>query len=262
VRIAGTSATWRVLETPPAPGQWNMALDDTLVESVRAGDAPILRFYRWRPACVSLGRNQPTSDAWNPSRLARLGVDLVRRPTGGRAVLHDDELTYSVVAPVGVLGTPRSVYRLVNEILVDGLARLGAAAGIQASTGARAPLPSTTPCFAEPVEGEVLAGRRKLIGSAQVCRDGVLLQHGSLPLRASPALADPRLLESFRGGAPAYLGEILDPLPDWSEIVAALCRSWEAAVGRMETVDPHGRAARPDPRHLETHADPAWVLRR
>jgi len=239
-----------------------MALDDTLVESVRAGHAPILRFYRWSSACVSLGRNQPTFDAWAPERLARKGIGLVRRPTGGRAVLHDDELTYSVVVPIRMFGTPRAAYRLINEILVDGLVRLGAAAAIQAATGTRAPLPSTTPCFAEPAEGEVLAVGRKLIGSAQVCRDGVLLQHGSLPLRPSSALADPPLRDSFRGGAPAYLGEILDPLPDWSEIVAALTGAWEAALGRVEAVDPRGAAARPDPRHLAIHGDPGWVSRR
>jgi lipoyl(octanoyl) transferase len=86
---------WRLLDTPPAPGAWNMAVDEALAESVRAGGAPVLRFYRWSPACLSLGRNQP-ADGYDRDRIRRRGVEVVRRPTGGRAVLHHRELTYSV----------------------------------------------------------------------------------------------------------------------------------------------------------------------
>ena len=85
---------WRLIDTAPAPGAWNMAVDEALMERVRGGGAPVLRFYRWEPACLSLGRNQPATGAYDAAAIAARGVDVVRRPTGGRAVLHHRELTY------------------------------------------------------------------------------------------------------------------------------------------------------------------------
>ncbi|HLM68541.1 MAG TPA: hypothetical protein VK358_13475, partial [Longimicrobium sp.] len=104
---AGTP--WRLLDTPPAPGAWNMAVDEALAQSVRAGEPPVLRVYRWSPPCLSLGRNQP-SGGYDRDEIRRRGLDVVRRPTGGRAVLHHRELTYSVAAAEGVLGGPRQAY--------------------------------------------------------------------------------------------------------------------------------------------------------
>ena len=83
---------WRLLDTPPAPGAWNMAVDEALADSVRAGGPPVLRVYRWSPPCLSLGRNQP-SDGYDRDEIRRRGIDVVRRLTGGRAVLHHRELT-------------------------------------------------------------------------------------------------------------------------------------------------------------------------
>jgi lipoyl(octanoyl) transferase len=235
-----------------------MALDESLMESVRNGSGPTLRFYRWSTPCISLGRNQPTGGGLDPKRLLEAGVDVVRRPTGGRAVLHHDEITYSVVLPAREFGTPRTAYRRINSLLVDGLARLGAGAAIQPHTGTRAPDLSTVPCFAQPVEGEVLAIGRKLIGSAQLCRDGVLLQHGSLPLRRS---AHEPLLGSGLG-APAYLASVLDPLPRWEDLVAALIGAWKEATGDLEVLSESSPEASPDPRLVERHRAPDWVWRR
>ncbi|HEX5725859.1 MAG TPA: hypothetical protein VFX98_10370, partial [Longimicrobiaceae bacterium] len=108
---------WRLLDTPPAPGAWNMAVDEALAETVREGDPPVLRFYRWEPACLSLGRNQPARGRYDLDALRRRGLDVVRRPTGGRAVLHHRELTYSVAVADGALGTPRQAYAAVNRAL-------------------------------------------------------------------------------------------------------------------------------------------------
>jgi lipoate-protein ligase A len=170
------------MDTPPAPGAWNMALDEALAASVRAGAPPVLRLYRWAPACLSLGRHQPARGRYDQAALRERGLDVVRRPTGGRAVLHDRELTYSVAVPDGVLGTPREAYAAVNRALVAGLRLLGVPARLQPTTGRRAPVPSLAPCFQEPVEGEVVAAGRKLVGSAQRRDRGVILQHGSLLL--------------------------------------------------------------------------------
>jgi lipoate-protein ligase A len=93
--------SWRLLVTPPARGAWNMAVDEAILEAVgRGASLPTLRLYAWEPACLSLGYAQPIGDVDQP-RLRARGWDLVRRPTGGRAVLHTDELTYSVIAPPG-----------------------------------------------------------------------------------------------------------------------------------------------------------------
>jgi lipoate-protein ligase A len=231
---AGAAVRWRLIDTPPAPGAWNMAVDEALAASVADGGAPVLRFYRWEPACLSLGRNQPARGRYDLAALAAAGIDVVRRPTGGRAVLHRRELTYSAAAPVALLGSQRQAYAAINRALVAGLRRLGAGVSLQPATTARAPLPSLAPCFAEPVEGEVVAGGRKLVGSAQRLLGSVLLQHGSLPLHddqgAVAALLvdpDPSAVEA----PPATLAEVLSREPAWEELTAALAAGWEESLG-------------------------------
>lgn len=253
---------WRLLDTPPASGAWNMAVDEVLMASVREGSAPTLRFYRWSPACLSFGRNQPARGHYDPEALRAAGVAVVRRPTGGRAVLHDAELTYAVVAPVRALGTPRAAYRAINRALVAGLARLGAAAAVQGPGGGRSPVPSLAPCFAEPVEGEVLAGGRKLIGSAQLCEEGVLLQHGALPLRAGGSARALAERHAFDDGDPAYLEAVLGRVVPWDRLAAGLAEAWAAHIAPLErgTLTPAERASA-DLR-ARNFEDPAWTWRR
>lgn len=225
---------WRWVETPPAPGAWNMAVDEALAESVRQGGLPVVRVYRWAPPCLSLGRNQPARDRYDLDALRRAGVDVVRRPTGGRAVLHHRELTYAAVLPDGALGPPRQAYAAVNRALVTGLQRLGVDARLQPASGPAA-RPSLAPCFDAPAEGEVVAGGRKLVGSAQRRSGRVLLQHGSLPLRDDQSsvrsfLRDPSSVED---GAtpPATLAALLGAEPAWDALAAALRDGWAAALG-------------------------------
>ncbi len=122
---ASTSdSAWRLLTDPPATGAWNMAVDEALLDGVAAGIAPpTLRFYQWAPPCLSLGYFQPF-DVVDVAGCLRLGVDVVRRPTGGRAILHDRELTYSVALPRGLLGVDRPS---AHEILLDGRKLVGSA---------------------------------------------------------------------------------------------------------------------------------------
>src|SRR3989337_4154135 len=90
---------WRLVITPPARGAWNMALDESILEQIgRGASLPTLRLYAWDPACLSLGHAQPFADV-DMTRLKERGWEVVRRATGGRAILHTDELTYSVIAP-------------------------------------------------------------------------------------------------------------------------------------------------------------------
>lgn len=162
-----------------------MAVDEAVLESIGSGASlPTLRLYAWAPACLSLGYAQPFTDV-DTSRLKERGWEVVRRPTGGRAVLHTDELTYSVIAPPGeprVLGTVLESYHRLAQALVGALDILGAQ--VTLNGGASAPS-HTTPnpvCFEVPSTYEITVGGRKLVGSAQARRKEGVLQHGSLPL--------------------------------------------------------------------------------
>ena len=170
---------WRFLATPPLAGAENMALDEALLRRARATGEAVFRVYGWATPTLSLGRNQPARGEYDTAELARRGVGIVRRLTGGRAVLHAREVTYSVTAPVGLGATLGAAYGRINELLVTGLRALGAPAEIAAVT-APAPRPSLAPCFEEPTAGELVLGGRKLVGSAQYREDDALLQHGSI----------------------------------------------------------------------------------
>lgn len=253
---------WRLLDTPPAPGAWNMALDEALAASVRAGGPPVLRFYRWRPACLSLGRNQPAA-GYDRAALAARGIDVVRRPTGGRAVLHDRELTYSAVLPDGALGGPLEAYAALNRALVAGLARLGVTARLHDAAGARAPVPSLAPCFEAPVAGEVTAGGRKLVGSAQRRWDGVLLQHGSLPLEDDQAALAELLAGRERraeAAPPACLAGLLGAVPAWEALTAALGAGVREVLGVEPVPDEPSAAEVAGAAALRRrYDDPAWT---
>ncbi|MBW3629121.1 MAG: hypothetical protein KY464_07465 [Gemmatimonadetes bacterium] len=214
-----------------------MAFDEALMEAVRGGGPPTVRFYRWAPACLSLGRNQPAAGRYDLAAIAKAGVDVVRRPTGGRAVLHDRELTYSVVMPEGLLGSARAAYAAINAALAAGLRRLGAEVDLQPASATRAPAPSLAPCFREPAEGEVVAGGRKLIGSAQYSQGGVTLQHGSLLFSDDQRAVQALLLEpTAPDEAPAVLSSLLRPLPPWGALTSALVAGMAEVIGaRFDT---------------------------
>lgn len=178
--------TWRLIVDPPRPGAENMALDEALLEAVGSGESPpTLRFYGWDPPCLSLGAFQALAEV-DREACAKLGIDVVRRPTGGRAVLHHREVTYAVVLPRAAAGRPREVYLKICRGILRGLERLGVRADF-APVGShrRGGGPS---CFAAASDYEVLVDGRKLVGSAQVWRSGNLLQHGAVLLSADRAL--------------------------------------------------------------------------
>lgn len=188
--------TWRLLRSAPTDGATNMAVDEAILHAVAAGRVlPTLRLYAWDPACLSLGRAQRVADVDQES-LRALGFGLVRRPTGGKAILHVDELTYSVVVPQEeprVAGGIVESYRRLSVGLIRGLLRLGVA-NLFADQQADGRLPESPVCFEVPSDYEITAGGRKLVGSAQMRAQGVVLQHGALPLwgditRICPLLA-------------------------------------------------------------------------
>ena len=176
--------TWRLVITDPASGAWNMAVDEAIATLSARGDVPpTLRFYQWRPAAVSLGRHQPVEDI-DLARLQERGWGIVRRPTGGRAILHIDELTYSIAGPVDeprLQGAVLDVYNRISQGLLTGLRRLGVPAE-KAPADKRAGQDVSAACFEVPSAYEISVGNQKLIGSAQRRAGGYVLQHGSLPL--------------------------------------------------------------------------------
>ncbi len=161
-----------------------MAIDEAILRAVTVGVAPpTLRLYAWQPPCLSLGRAQPLADV-DQEALRAAGFDLVRRPTGGKAILHADELTYSVIVPEAeprVAGGIVESYCRLSAGLVRGLALLGVA-GVEVSGQTQERVSRGPVCFEEPSDYEIVAGGRKLVGSAQMRTRGVVLQHGALPL--------------------------------------------------------------------------------
>ena len=177
------SDAWRLLVDSAAPGAWNMAVDEVLLDRVAAGaSAPTLRFYQWMPACLSLGYFQ-LFDVVNRDGCRALGVEVVRRPTGGRAILHDRELTYSLALPASLLGHDGGVlpsYYRLSLALQEGLRGLGVPATLAPESAANGSPADGPVCFDRPSAHEILLDGRKLVGSAQVRRGGALLQHGSI----------------------------------------------------------------------------------
>ena len=180
---------WRLLITPsgPADGPLNMAIDEAILLGVAAGDSPpTLRFFGWEPPCLSLGSSQPLTDV-DFNRLQARGYDCVRRPTGGKAILHKDELTYSVITSQTdprVAGGIVESYRRLSEGLIRGLALMELIAQNDKvyQTIGDSPTQENPVCFETPSNYEITLIGKKLIGSAQARKQGGVLQHGSLPL--------------------------------------------------------------------------------
>jgi lipoyl(octanoyl) transferase len=170
---------WSLLLTPPLSGAENMALDEALLERAAASGNAVFRVYSWAEPTLSFGRNQAARGKYDAMRAREMGIAVVRRPTGGRSLLHDHEVTYSVTAPASLAGSFRESYAHINRLLVGGLQRLGVAVEVAAPDERSLP-PSASPCFERPAAGELVVGGRKLVGSAQWRDNGALLQHGSI----------------------------------------------------------------------------------
>jgi lipoate-protein ligase A len=249
----------------PAPGALNMALDQALFAGVQAGGRPVLRLYRWQPACLSLGRNQRAVGVYDPELARRRGVDIVRRPTGGLAVLHDAELTYAVAAPAPPLGGPRAAYVRINQALVAALRALGAPAAVSERGASHTPSPDALhPCFERPAAGGVVAAGRKLVGSAQRVEQRVILQHGSILLSGSQATVLALQAPALPGGSGEItLAELLGSVPEWGQLLAAVTTAFQAEFGiclAPSALDAGERAAVAG--ELERFRSAAWTWRR
>ncbi|HLJ10238.1 MAG TPA: hypothetical protein VKU82_03565 [Planctomycetaceae bacterium] len=216
---AGATACRVIIEMTPSSGAWNMAADEALLESAVAGGACTLRWYRWEAATLSLGYFQSPADAAGNPRLAELPV--VRRLSGGGAIVHHHELTYSCTIPSwhALALDPRSLYTVVHSRVIEVLRDFGFTASLR---GERAPeLGHEFLCFGRGDAFDVVMGPHKVLGSAQRRRKGAVLQHGSLILRTSEwapgfpgifdcqgfAVGEADLMAQLAGG----LAELLSP---------------------------------------------------
>jgi len=212
-----------------------MARDTVLqARAARSGET-VFSIYSWSRPTLSFGRNQPASGLYDLRKIRAADLDLVRRPTGGRAILHHREVTYSVTAPTDSASL-RETYTRINRILQMGLSRLGVFVE-PASTSQRAAVPSVRPCFEVPAEGELVARGAKLVGSAQWRENGALLQHGSI-LVDDDQSSLPEFAAAVRTvngyiPAPATLHALLGRAPDPDEVASAMFE----AVRTLEDAD-------------------------
>jgi lipoyl(octanoyl) transferase len=176
---------WRLIIHPPYPGAWNMAVDEAILESVSAKtELPTLRLYDWAPYSLSLGYAQPFSDV-NFDDLKANNWSLVRRPTGGRAILHADEMTYSVCAPLDdptIKGNVLESYQIISNALLKSLEIIGLKADSRSKDPKESYLSKNPVCFQFPSDYEITFKGKKLVGSAQARKKMGILQHGSIPL--------------------------------------------------------------------------------
>lgn len=180
-----------IIDRQPRRGSLNMAIDDFLFRSL--GDEPrtYVRFYRWKRPTVSVGYTQNAATVIRLDRCRRLGVDVVRRMTGGKVVLHDKEITYSVSSSdSGIFtSTLKESYRMISLSLVRGLEKMGLKARLAPDPPA-AYARGTVPCFSLPARDEVEVGGKKIVGSAQRRTGTKFIQHGSIPLEKNESLLD------------------------------------------------------------------------
>lgn len=236
-----TRTAWDLIDDPALDGQTNMAVDAQLLDEVARSEAPrtILRFYSWVRPTVSLGRNQSIARAVDLEFCAGRGIDVVHRPTGGRAVLHDDELTYAVASNDAAAfdgGSIYGTYRRISEALADGYRGLGVDAVLAPETRSRGrPRGGMDhPCFVSPSRYELLVGGRKVVGSAQRRLRRGFLQHGSMPITCDRELLA-RATRMTGGGEldreMAGLAECLPERPSMAALVDAFSHAFSERFG-------------------------------
>jgi lipoate-protein ligase A len=253
--------TWTLwLDEIPRPGWANMAIDEALLERADRTGACFLRLYRWSPHCLSFGRHEPATRRYDIERIHALGLDTVRRPTGGRAVWHARELTYAVAAPCERFGSLRSAYHEIHRMLGDALSELGASVSL-APVSRAAPVDAGA-CFAHPSGGEVLVGGRKMVGSAQYRHGSALLQHGSILLENDQQVVYGLSRAAWPDPAPSPAGSLGRPL-DYQEVADAVAHTaalqWQAAWEPIAERDEILEAAAD---HYPRYRSAAWTWAR
>ena len=241
-----------------------MARDSGLLDRAREAGEIVFSVYQWERPTLSLGRNQTARGKYDLGEAARRGIEVVRRPTGGRALLHHREITYSVSAPVSDDQSLTGSYRRINRILIDGLRRVGVIAAESLATEPM-PRPGVLPCFAAPAEGELISSGAKLVGSAQVRENGSLLQHGSILIED-----DQSLIEALLIGPPAVdalpaagtLSSALGRAPAVDEVANALFAAVKSLEDSQASMLDESETREFTARHMEKYASEWWTWRK
>ncbi len=267
---------WRLLHTAPSNGAWNMAVDESILEHIQRGESqPTLRLYSWKPACLSLGHAQSFLDV-DMERLKSRGWEVVRRLTGGRAILHTDELTYSVTGgteePVLAGGILES-YNHLAQALIFAMRELGLPVEMKEQADQPAAKNLNPVCFETPSTYEITVNGKKLIGSAQARKKEGVLQHGSLPLtgdltricqalifkdEAAREVAAQRLLARA-----TTIQSVIGVETDWETAAQSLVRGFESqlAIQFQNGVLSPSEEKRAAELVEQKYANPAWTER-
>jgi len=243
----------QLLIDPPADGAWNMAVDEALLEAVECEPACWWRFYQWAEPTLSLGYFQEYAErAGHP---ASRHAACVRRLTGGGAILHDRELTYSLIVPAQhrLAQARERLYAIVHRSLVELLADLAVTAGLHPASSDAVPAPEPFLCFQRRAPGDIVTGDVKITGSAQRRRRGAVLQHGSILLQRSAAAPElPGIAE--KAGPEIDAARLIDAwLPRLAE---SLELQWQPAA-----LSPQQRQAAEELRQRR-YAAAAWTVHR
>lgn len=248
---------------PPATGPVNMALDAALLGCAQSSGLRALRLYGWDPGTLSFGRHEPALRRYDRGEIERRGLGVVRRPTGGRAVWHQREVTYAIAAPTAAFGSLRESYLAIHALIAEALGLLGAKVVL---AGERPPLAvGAGACFAAPAGGEVVTlSGRKVVGSAQVRAGDAFLQHGSILLVAEQDVVAGLTRGDADPPSQSGLAELVDAsratfdaVCDATLQVASRCWGAPARAG------PTPESVRHRARELECHfADDGWTWRR
>ena len=260
--------SWRLIRSGYLPGAMNMALDDALLHAVAAGSPPVLRLYRWQPATLTVGYAQSLDTGVDLAACTATGIDVVRRPTGGRAVLHDREVTYAVIAPAG---TPFGAsiaesYRVIAGVLQEALRRFGLP--VELVPGRSRGEQGRPVCFTAPAQFELVIDGCKVAGCAQKRRGPAFLQHGSIPVDLDLDLLQ-RLLPATPGEAPAlrfrtvgWLNRFATLPLEVAAVEAAVIEAFAAAFGFKPVPEEPTAEELAHARQLlaEWYGNPGWTL--
>lgn len=251
---------WRWLESSPASGAVQMAVDAALMARARTSGEAVFRVFAWTRPTLSFGRHEAVRARFDAATLEARGYDAVRRPTGGRVLLHDGEVTYSVTAPARDGEPMRDAFARINRLLAAALARLGVRA--DAAPPGPALRPGRDACFAEPSAGELVVAGRKLVASAQRRDDGALLQHGSILLVDRQGTLRSLARTAMAPPAPgATLTDALGRDVTRAEVCDALRAALEAEVGTVVPLADAEAVALAAPL-VASFEDPQWTWRR
>ncbi|MEO8294470.1 MAG: hypothetical protein ABI613_03065 [Gemmatimonadota bacterium] len=255
------ATSWQLLIDRERSGAENMARDQALLDLAEQLGAVVLRVYQWYPHCISFGRNEPALARYHRDLIDSLGLDCVRRPTGGRAVWHARELTYAVAAPLRLFGTLALAYHSIHSMLASAIESFGGAASLATRPARQATLDAGA-CFASPAGGEVVMGGRKVVGSAQLRQGSAFLQHGSLLIEDGQDV----IARVTRGAPPPSLDTTLAVMLGrsigFAEVSTAVTEAAAAWRGPWEHWSHEPELQKREDEHLARFQSAEWTWRR